>query len=60
MLRWIGAPVGTLATGEDTLKPRLILLADEQLTGPARDKVAARAERSSISRSRACSSRWSI
>ena len=44
-LRWIGAPVGTLAAGEDVLKPRVILLADEQLTGPARDKVAARAER---------------
>ena len=44
-LRWIGAPVGTLAAGEDILKPRVILLADEQLTGPARDKVAARAER---------------
>lgn len=44
-LRWIGAPIGTLVAGEDALKPRLILLADEQLTGPARDKVAARAER---------------
>ena len=44
-LRWIGAPIGTLVSGEDTLKPRLVLLADEQLTGPARDKVAARAER---------------
>lgn len=44
-LRWIGAPIGTLVAGEDTLKPRLVLLADEQLTGPARDKVAARAER---------------
>jgi ATP-dependent RNA helicase SUPV3L1/SUV3 len=44
-LRWIGAPIGTLAAGEDILKPRVILLADEQLTGPARDKVAARAER---------------
>ncbi|QKD01390.1 helicase-related protein [Mesorhizobium loti] len=44
-LRWIGAPIGTLVSGEDALKPRLILLADEQLTGPARDKVAARAER---------------
>ncbi|KQZ96048.1 helicase [Mesorhizobium sp. Root157] len=44
-LRWIGAPVGTLVAGEDALKPRLVLLADEQLTGPARDKVAARAER---------------
>jgi ATP-dependent RNA helicase SUPV3L1/SUV3 len=44
-LRWIGAPIGTLVAGEDVLKPRVILLADEQLTGPARDKVAARAER---------------
>lgn len=44
-LRWIGAPIGTLVAGEDVLKPRLVLLADEQLTGPARDKVAARAER---------------
>ena len=35
----------TLTSGEDALKPRVILLADEQLTGPARDKVAARAER---------------
>ncbi|WP_421927035.1 helicase-related protein [Neoaquamicrobium sediminum] len=45
LLRWIGAPVATLTAGEDPLTPRLILLADEQLTGPARDKVAARAER---------------
>ncbi|HEY6630457.1 MAG TPA: helicase-related protein [Rhizobiaceae bacterium] len=45
VLRWIGAPIGTLTEGEDALKPRVILLADEQLTGPARDKVAARAER---------------
>ncbi len=45
VLRWIGAPIATLTSGEDALKPRVILLADEQLTGPARDKVAARAER---------------
>ncbi len=45
VLRWIGSPIATLTSGEDVLKPRLILLADEQLTGPARDKVAARAER---------------
>ena len=45
LLRWIGAPVATLTAGEDPLTPRVILLADEQLTGPARDKVAARAER---------------
>ncbi|MFC6488150.1 helicase-related protein, partial [Nitratireductor sp. GCM10026969] len=45
VLRWLGAPVVTLTAGDDVLKPRAILLADEQLTGPARDKVAARAER---------------
>jgi ATP-dependent RNA helicase SUPV3L1/SUV3 len=45
VLRWIGAPIATLVAGEDVLRPRLVLLADEQLTGPARDKVAARAER---------------
>jgi ATP-dependent RNA helicase SUPV3L1/SUV3 len=45
ILRWIGAPIGTLASTEDALKPRVILFADEQLTGPSRDKVAARAER---------------
>ncbi|MEP9372234.1 helicase-related protein [Mesorhizobium sp. KR1-2] len=44
-LRWIGVPIGTLVATEDALRPRVILLADEQLTGPARDKVAARAER---------------
>ncbi|WP_292897742.1 helicase-related protein [Nitratireductor sp.] len=45
LLRWLGQPVGTLVAGDDALKPRVVLLADEQLTGPARDKVAARAER---------------
>jgi ATP-dependent RNA helicase SUPV3L1/SUV3 len=45
LLRWLGAPVATLAAAEDALRPRIILLADEQLTGPARDKVVARAER---------------
>lgn len=44
-LRWLGAPVGRLTRGDDMLKPRLILLADDQLTGPAREKVAARLER---------------
>src|SRR5690606_16524746 len=43
--RWLGAPVGRLTAGDAPLKPRIILLADDQLTGPARDKVAARAER---------------
>ena len=45
LVRWIGAPVATLTAGDDPLAPRVILLADEQLTGPARDKVAARVER---------------
>ena len=44
-LRWIGAPIGTLVAGEDILRPRVVLFADEQLTGPARDKVQARADR---------------
>ena len=44
-LRWIGAPIATLVSGDDPLRPRVVLLADEQLTGQARDKVAARAER---------------
>ena len=45
VLRWIGAPIGTLVAGDDPLHPRVVLLADDQLTGQARDKVAARAER---------------
>jgi len=45
IIRWIGAPIATLAATEDPLKPRVILLADEQLTGAAREKVAARVER---------------
>ena len=44
-VRWIGEPVGRLTAGEADLKPRVVLLADEQLSGPARDKVAARLER---------------
>ncbi|MVA96418.1 helicase [Nitratireductor sp. CAU 1489] len=45
VVRWIGAPVATLVAGEDILRPRAVLLADEQVTGPARDKIAARIER---------------
>ena len=44
-LRWLGQTVAALAAGDDALAPRVILLADEQLTGPARDKVQARADR---------------
>ena len=41
-MRWRGAAIARLAEGDDTLRPRLILLADEALTGPARDRVQAR------------------
>lgn len=45
VMRWVGATVATLVAGDDLLKPRAVILADEQLTGAARDKVAARIER---------------
>jgi ATP-dependent RNA helicase SUPV3L1/SUV3 len=45
LVRWLGAPVAALTSSEDPLRPRAVLLADEHLTGPARDKVAARIER---------------
>lgn len=45
IVRWIGAPIATLTAGDDSLRPRVILLADDQLTGPSREKVTARAER---------------
>ncbi len=45
LLRWQGEPVAKLAAGENILKPRVILLADEQLTGAPRDSVAHRLER---------------
>jgi len=41
-LRWHGDLVGKLAAGDDTLRPRLRIIADEQLTGPARDIVQTR------------------
>jgi ATP-dependent RNA helicase SUPV3L1/SUV3 len=44
-VRWLGDPVAKLASGDHILKPRTILLADEQLTGSARDFVVARIDR---------------
>jgi len=44
-LRWVGQPVAKLAKGESALKPRVIMLADEQLTGPDLEKVVSRLER---------------
>jgi ATP-dependent RNA helicase SUPV3L1/SUV3 len=41
-IRWLGDTVAKLGPGQDVLRPAIILLADEQLTGPARDKVQAR------------------
>lgn len=43
-LRWIGDPVAKLIPGEEVLTPRLKVIADEHLTGPARDAVQARIE----------------
>jgi ATP-dependent RNA helicase SUPV3L1/SUV3 len=41
-LRWSGELVGKLAAGDDTLRPRVRILADEHLTGPARELVQTR------------------
>ena len=41
-LRWQGAAIARLAEGDDALKPRLILLADELLPAAGRERVQAR------------------
>jgi ATP-dependent RNA helicase SUPV3L1/SUV3 len=41
-LRWTGDMVAKLIPGDDTLRPRLRILADEHLTGPARELVQTR------------------
>jgi ATP-dependent RNA helicase SUPV3L1/SUV3 len=41
-LRWMGEAVAKLAAGEDVLRPRLRVIADEQLTGAPRDAVQTR------------------
>ncbi len=41
-LRWTGDVVGKLIAGDDVLRPRVRIVADEQLTGPARDLVQTR------------------
>lgn len=38
-IRWMGDPVAKLEPGDKIFEPRLRVLSDEQLTGPARDKV---------------------
>jgi ATP-dependent RNA helicase SUPV3L1/SUV3 len=41
-IRWRGEAVAKLTAGEEVLGPTVLLLADEHLTGPARDKVQER------------------
>ncbi|MEZ5792178.1 MAG: helicase-related protein [Nitratireductor sp.] len=44
-LRWLGDPVAKVTGTTDALRPRVVLLADEQLTGTTRDTVQHRLER---------------
>jgi ATP-dependent RNA helicase SUPV3L1/SUV3 len=39
VIRWLGQPVARLQAGDRILEPRFLILADEQLTGAARDGV---------------------
>jgi ATP-dependent RNA helicase SUPV3L1/SUV3 len=41
-IRWIGEPVAKLTPGENILRPRVRILADEQLTGAALEHVQTR------------------
>jgi ATP-dependent RNA helicase SUPV3L1/SUV3 len=41
-VRWMGDVVGRIAAGDDTLRPRVRIVADDHLTGPARDLVQTR------------------
>jgi ATP-dependent RNA helicase SUPV3L1/SUV3 len=43
-LRWQGAAIAKIIEGDDALRPRLVLLADESLASPARDRVQARVD----------------
>ncbi|HEY0123956.1 MAG TPA: helicase-related protein [Rhizobium sp.] len=45
LVRWLGDPVARLSGSDHIMRPRVILLADEQLAGNARDHVVARIER---------------
>lgn len=42
VIRWLGEAVGKISAGEHILKPRVNVLADEQLTGPALELVQKR------------------
>jgi ATP-dependent RNA helicase SUPV3L1/SUV3 len=41
-LRWTGDMVGKLIPGDDVLRPRVRIVSDEQLTGPAKELVQTR------------------
>jgi len=41
-IRWLGAVVGKLVAGDDTLRPRVRIIADDHLTGPSRELVQTR------------------
>jgi ATP-dependent RNA helicase SUPV3L1/SUV3 len=43
-IRWLGEPVGKITAGPTALSPAVRLIADEQLTGAALDKVKQRLE----------------
>jgi ATP-dependent RNA helicase SUPV3L1/SUV3 len=45
LVRWLGDPVARLTASDHIMRPRVLILADEQLQGAARDHVAARIER---------------
>ncbi len=42
VLRWMGDVVGKLIAGDEVLRPRVRIVADDHLTGPARDLVQTR------------------
>jgi ATP-dependent RNA helicase SUPV3L1/SUV3 len=44
VIRWQGQPVGKIVAGDDVLKPRVRVVADEHLSGSPRDNVQARLE----------------
>jgi ATP-dependent RNA helicase SUPV3L1/SUV3 len=41
-VRWMGEPVGKLVAGDEMLRPRVRIVADEHLTGASREAVQAR------------------
>jgi ATP-dependent RNA helicase SUPV3L1/SUV3 len=45
IVRWVGEPVARLTASDHIMRPRIVLLADELLSGHAREHVQARIER---------------